>query len=241
MGLEVLYGDTDSLFIKKDGDIVRLAKEFSDAISRELPLELDIDNYYEVIFFTEKKKRYAGLTADGEIVIKGLEVRRGDWCALAKETQAQVVEVILGERDPAKAVRLVQSIVQQVKRGKVPLEKLVIYKTLTKKISSYESIQAHVRAAKRAKIPIEVGTKVAYVVVKGSGSIGDRAYPVDIFKKYEDGYLYTDDDKRDRIDAEYYINNQLIPATSRILNHFGHSDVELNGGPKQATFDVFGD
>ncbi len=239
MGLEVLYGDTDSLFIKADRELWGRAKELSDVISREFPLELDIENYYEVIFFTEKKKRYAGLTMGGEIVIKGLEVRRGDWCSLAKETQAQVIEVILRERDPAKAVRLVQGIVQQVKEGKVPLEKLVIYKTLTKKISSYESIQAHVRAAKRAKIPIEVGTKIAYVIVRGSGSIGDRAYPVDVFSKYENGHLYGDD-KIYKIDAEYYINNQLIPATSRILNYFGHSDVELNGGPKQATFDAFG-
>ncbi|MCD5409998.1 MAG: DNA-directed DNA polymerase [Methanocellales archaeon] len=226
MGLEVLYGDTDSLFIKADTELRGRAKEFSDAISKELPLELDVENYYEVIFFTEKKKRYAGLTADGEIVIKGLEVRRGDWCALAKETQAQVVEVILRERDPAKAVRLVQGIVQQVKEGKVPLEKLVIYKTLTKKISSYESVQAHVRAAKRAKIPIEVGTKIAYVIVRGSGSIGDRAYPVDVFSKYENGYLHGDG-KTYKIDAEYYINNQLIPATSRILNYFEQKQATL--------------
>lgn len=238
MGLEVLYSDTDSLFIRADMQTTKRASEFADAISEDLPLELDVENHYKVIFFTEKKKRYAGLTADGEIIIKGLEVRRGDWCALAKETQARVVEVILRERDPAKAARLVQSIVQQVKDGKAPLEKLVIYKTLTKKISNYESVQAHVRAAKRAKIPIEVGTKIAYVIVKGSGNIGDKAYPVDVFSKYENGYLHGDD-KTYEIDADYYINNQIVPATSRILRYFGYSDAELNGEPKQATFDLY--
>jgi len=239
MGLEVIYGDTDSLFVKaRDGQLMEKAKELAGVMSRELPLELDIERIYDVIFFTEKKKRYAGLTSDGEIIIKGLEVRRGDWCALAKEIQADVLRAILEKRDPSKAVRLVQEVVSCVREGKIPLDKLVIHKTLTKKISSYESIQAHVRAAKRAKVPVEVGTKIAYVIIKGSGSIGDRAYPIDLFSRYENGYLFGDD-KRYEIDADYYINNQIVPATSRILRYFGHSDAELKGKPKQATFDSY--
>ncbi|MDI6889127.1 MAG: DNA-directed DNA polymerase [Methanocellales archaeon] len=239
MGLEVIYGDTDSLFVKTgDDQLMKKAKELADVMSKELPLELDIERVYDVIFFTEKKKRYAGLTSDGELIIKGLEVRRGDWCALAKEIQADVVRTILQERNPSKAVQLVQDTVSRVREGKIPLEKLVIHKTLTKKISSYESMQAHVRAAKRAKVPIEVGAKIAYVIVKGLGSIGDRAYPINMFSRYENGYLFGDD-KRYEIDADYYINNQIVPATSRILHYFGYSDAELKGKPKQATFDLY--
>ncbi len=239
MGLEVIYGDTDSLFVKAKGDgILKMAKEFAQAISKDLPLELDIQNLYEVIFFTGKKKRYAGLTSEGDIIVKGLEIRRGDWCALAKERQAEVVRIILQERDPDKAVQLVQYTVQLLKEGQIPLEKLVIYKTLTKRINSYESVQAHVRAAKRIKKPVEVGSKIGYVIVRGSGSIGDRAYPVDMFSGHENGYL-VGDERGYEIDSDYYVNNQIIPATSRILSYFGYSNAELKGQPKQATFDVF--
>ncbi|MDI6859864.1 MAG: DNA-directed DNA polymerase [Methanocellales archaeon] len=239
MGLEVIYGDTDSLFVKaREEDVMELAEKFAQVISKELPLELDIQNLYKVIFFTEKKKRYAGLTSEGEIIVKGLEVRRGDWCALAKDIQANVVQIILQERDPGKAVRLVQDTVQLLKDGKIPLEELVIYKTLTKKISSYESMQAHVRAAKRAKKPIEVGMKIAYVIVRGPGSIGDRAYPVDMFSGYENGYL-VGEGRRYEIDSDYYVDNQIIPVVHRILSYFGFSTTELKGQPKQATFDVF--
>ena len=144
--------------------------------------------HYKAIFFTEKKKRYAGITEDGTIVVRGLEVRRGDWCALAKELQSDVIKIILERREPGAAAELVTSTIKRLRAGKIPLTKLIIYKTLTKKISSYESVQAHVRAAKRAKeygLAADVGAKVAYLVMKGTGSIGDRSYPAEIFKQKE--------------------------------------------------------
>jgi len=239
VGLEVIYGDTDSLFVKAKGEnVLETAERFARAVSKDLPLELDIQNLYKVIFFTEKKKRYAGLTSEGDIIVKGLEIRRGDWCDLAKEIQEKVVQIILQERDPYKAVRLVQDTVQLLKDGKIPLEKLIIYKTLTKKMDSYESQQAHVRAARRIKKPVEAGMKIAYVIIRGSGSIGDRAYPVDMFRGHKNGFLIGDDGGYD-IDSDYYVENQIIPATSRILSYFGYSNAELKGQPKQATFDIF--
>ncbi|MFC1786934.1 DNA-directed DNA polymerase [Halobacteriota archaeon] len=248
MGLEVIYGDTDSLFVKAKGEnTLEIAEEFAQAISEDSQLELDVQNLYDVIFFTEKKKRYAGRTSEGEIIVKGLEIRRGDWCALAKEIQEKVVQIILQEKVPDEAVRLVQNTVQllkELKEDQIPLDKLVIYKTLTKRIDSYESQQAHVRAAKKAQ-NIEVGNKVGYVIVRGSGTIGDRAYPADMFSGHEKGHLVLKDiapvtkNSYLSLDSDYYVDNQIIPPTSRILSYFGYSNAELKGQPKQATFDVF--
>ncbi len=77
---------------------------------------MDIDNVYKVIFFTESKKRYAGLTSKGEIVVRGLEVRRGDWCELAKELQSEVIRIILEEENPEKAAKFVKDIISQGQR-----------------------------------------------------------------------------------------------------------------------------
>ena len=135
MGLEVLYGDTDSLFVtvKDGGDLQKAIEEFIKKVKEELPLDMDVDNVYKVIFFTESKKRYAGLTSKGEIVVRGLEVRRGDWCELAKELQSEVIRIILEEENPEKAAKFVKDTIGKVKDGKIPLEKLVIHKTLTKR------------------------------------------------------------------------------------------------------------
>ncbi|MDI6895796.1 DNA-directed DNA polymerase [Methanocella conradii] len=244
MGMEVLYGDTDSLFVKlKDGgDLHAATGEFIRKVKEELPLDMDVDNFYRVIFFTEAKKRYAGLTSKGEIVVRGLEVRRGDWCELAKELQSQVIRIILEEEDPEKAVKFVKDTISEVREGKVQLDKLVIHKTLTKGFESYESVQAHVKAAERAReleLSAAVGSKISYVIVKGPGiTLGDRAYPVDMFIKFENGKLYAKD-KAYELDVDYYIDKQIIPTALRILGYFGYTEDELKGRGVQGTLAQF--
>ena len=244
MGLEVLYGDTDSLFVtlKDGGRLSTVTGNFIRKVKEELPLDMDVDNIYRSIFFTESKKRYAGLTSKGEIVVRGLEVRRGDWCELAKELQSEVIRIILEEEDPDKAVKFVKDTISEVKEGRVPLDKLIIHKTLTKGVESYESAQAHVKAAERARemdMSASVGSKISYVIVKGpGGTLSERAYPVDMFSKFKDGKLYAKD-KTYELDAEYYVDKQLIPTALRILGYFGHTEDELKGKGVQGTLARF--
>lgn len=243
MGLEVLYGDTDSLFVKLSDkqELKSLVKAFIKRVREELPLDMDIDNFYRVIFFTESKKRYAGLTEKGEIIVRGLEVRRGDWCDLAKELQSEVIRIILEEEDPGKAAKFVKDIISRVSDGKVPLSELVIHKTLTKSIARYESAQAHVRAAEKAielDLAAEIGTKISYVIVKGTGNLSDRAYPVDMFQKFEKGMLYAKD-KTYELDSDYYIEKQLIPTAMRILGYFGYSEDDFKGKSVQGTLEKY--
>lgn len=244
MGLEVLYGDTDSLFVKfrEQAKLRDVIKDFVKRVKEELPLDMDIDNVYRIIFFTESKKRYAGLTEKGEIVVRGLEVRRGDWCDLAKELQSEVIRIILEEENPDKAVKFVKDTITRVKEGKVPLDELVIHKTLTKSITRYESAQAHVKAAEKAiemDMAAEIGNKISYVIIKGSGNLNERAYPVEMFTKYESGTLYAKDKATYELDSNYYIDKQLLPTALRILGYFGHTEDELKGKSIQGTLDSF--
>ncbi len=242
IGLEVIYGDTDSLFIKYPGakskeEVLEKARDFAAHISAKFPLELEIENFYDVLFFTEAKKRYAGLTSEGEVIVKGLEVRRGDWCELAKRIQSEVIKIILRDRDPAKAADLVKETVKKIREAKIPFEDLVIYKTLTKDIESYESRLAHVLAAKKAKeeeMKAEVGAKIGYVIVKGSGILSERAYPVEMFKHFENNKLIGINGEEYQLDIDYYINNQILPSASRVLNYFDFSQAELKGLRAQA-------
>ncbi len=245
LGFEVLYGDTDSIFVKKDNvkSIEKEIDELARRISREFPIQIEVDELYDTIFFVEKK-RYAGLTKDGRIVVKGLEVRRGDWCELAKKVQREVIETILKEKNPEKAVEYVRRVVDEVRRGEVKLEDLIIYKGLTKKPSKYESKQAHVKAAMKAMeagIVYPIGSKVGFVIVSGTGSIGDRAYPIELIEKFdgENVEIKTRSGSiRKRIDKDYYIDNQIIPSVLRILERFGYGEVNIKG-KIQRTLDSF--
>ena len=243
MGFKVLYGDTDSIFVTKAGMTKEDVERLIDKLHEELPIQIEVDEYYSAIFFVEKK-RYAGLTEDGRLVVKGLEVRRGDWCELAKKVQREVIEVILKEKNPEKALSLVKDVILRIKEGKVSLEEVVIYKGLTKKPSKYESMQAHVKAALKARemgIIYPVSSKIGYVIVKRSGNIGDRAYPIDLIEDFDGENLRIKTKSGieiKKLDKDYYIDNQIIPSVLRILERFGYTEASLKGS-SQMSLDSF--
>ncbi|MGC8975211.1 MAG: DNA polymerase II, partial [Thermoprotei archaeon] len=70
-------------------------------------------------------------------------------------------------------------------------------------------------------VKVDVGSKIGYVIVKGSGNISSRARP----------YIEA---KPQDIDVEYYITHQIIPAALRILSYFGVTEKQLTA-PKGKT------
>ncbi|GBF09424.1 DNA polymerase 2 [Aeropyrum pernix] len=222
LGLEVIYGDTDSLFVKNDPEKVERLIRF---VEEELGFDIKVDKVYRRVFFTEAKKRYVGLTVDGKIDVVGFEAVRGDWSELAKETQFKVAEIVLKTGSVDEAVDYVRNIIEKLRRGQVDLRKLVIWKTLTRPPSMYEARQPHVTAAllmEKAGIRVEPGAKIGYVVTKGSGPLYTRAKP----------YFMA---SREEVDVEYYVDKQVVPAALRILQYFGVTEKRLKGGGRQST------
>ncbi len=225
LGLKVVYGDTDSLFVSYVKDLV---SNFINEVYEELGLEIKVDKIYKRVFFTEAKKRYVGLTEDGRVDIVGFEAVRGDWTEIAKDVQEEVAKIVLTTKNVNEAVNYVRRIIEELRTGKVGLEKLIIWKTLTKKVEEYEVEAPHVTAAKRLEklgVKVDVGSKIGYVIVKGSGGISSRARP----------YIEA---KPQDIDIEYYVTHQIIPAALRILSYFGITEKQLTA-PKGKTLADF--
>jgi DNA polymerase I len=216
-GLKVVYGDTDSIFIEQEPQKIQ---KLSMEIGEKLGLEIKPDKVYTRIFFTEAKKRYAGLLPDGELDIVGLEVIRGDWAIVAKKAQEKVLEIVLREQSPKKAARYVQQFIDELRQKKVPYRDLIIWKTLTKPIEEYEIKASHVEAAKMLKDKgweLTVGDKVGYVVVVGTGRLYERIKPY-TFASYGE------------VDMEYYVTKQVVPAAARVLESFGITEEQLLAG-----------
>jgi DNA polymerase I len=213
-GLKVVYGDTDSIFVRHEGEkIEKLSRE----IEESLGLEIKPDKIYIRIFFTEAKKRYAGLLPDGRLDIVGLEVIRGDWAVAAKKVQERVLEIVLKEQSPKKAAKFVEQFISELRQRRVPYHDLIIWKTLTKPAEDYEVRASHVEAAKMLAEKgwkLTVGDKVGYVVVVGTGRLYERVKPY-MFASY------------DEVDIEYYVTKQVVPAAARVLECFGISEEQL--------------
>lgn len=111
-GLQVLYGDTDSLFVagRADLDAAALAAAVTKTLADEIATTYRLTSFLELRFDAHfarflmpttrnaergSKKRYAGLVrrADGthDLVLKGLEAVRRDWTPLARRVQVELL------------------------------------------------------------------------------------------------------------------------------------------------------
>jgi DNA polymerase I len=225
LGLTVFYGDTDSLFVNYDEQLVQ---KFHAEIDHQLGLEINLSEVYKRILFTEAKKKYAGLRTDGQIDIVGLEAVRGDWSNLAREVQNTVLRMVLEDANPSRATAYVQDLTSNLKSKKLPLSSFIIWKTLTKPVGAYEVNAPHVEAAKKmAKDgwPVTAGDKVGFVITKKPGKL---------FQKAEPHYKETIED----VDYDYYVRNQIVPAAARIMEILGVSEDKLLAPASQASLSV---
>ncbi|MBI4176171.1 MAG: hypothetical protein HY518_03125 [Candidatus Aenigmarchaeota archaeon] len=238
-GYPVIYGDTDSVMVKADADLEKLPElgsEIAAHITKELPgiMELQFEKIFKR-FLPLTKKRYFALwvarNADGTwrdgIEMKGVETVRRDWCGLVSETVKEVVELILRTEDTKEAVKYFRGLAEKLLSGGIPLQKLVITKTITKQPGSYVGMQPHVELLKKmqARSPAEapgIGDRVGYVIVKGTGLVSKRAE--------DPAYVI---ERGLQVDSRYYIENQLLPPLERVFNVLGISKSELLGNGKQ--------
>ncbi|HIQ13155.1 MAG TPA: hypothetical protein EYH44_02050 [Thermoprotei archaeon] len=214
LGLKVIYGDTDSLFIYYDEAVV---EDLLNRIYEELGLEAKVDKIYRSILFTEAKKRYAGYTYEGNIDIVGLEYTRRDWCQYSRELQYEVVKAVLVDGDKKKAIDIFREYVSKLRKREIPLEKLVIWEQITRNLQDYKANSPHIEVAKnleRRGWRIRRGMFIGYIILKGSGPL------------YKRSTYYVDADIDD-IDINYYIYSQLLPVVHRILSPLGVSRSSL--------------
>jgi DNA polymerase I len=221
MKLMVIYGDTDSLFLK-----VRYKKQaydFLERANRSLPgvMELDLQGIYRSgIFVLSKtgaaaKKRYALLEPGGGIIIRGFEKVRRDWSAIARDTQERVLLAVLRDRSPEKALRIVRKTIEKLEGHRVGREDVMIHTQITRRLDDYEQVGPHVAAARKAEArgkSVPLGSTISYIITEGEGSISSRAMPAEYAGEY---------------DPEYYVHNQVIPAALRVLSGLGYTKDDL--------------
>ena len=218
--------------LELEAEIKSQAQKFLKYLNSTLPesMELEYEGFYRRGFFVSKK-RYA-VIEDGEIIAKGLELVRRDWAPIVKNTQKSVLMAILKEGDSDKAINEVKKVLKEIKNGNVDKKEMIIHTQITKPLDQYKQVGPHVVAARKIEehgIKVTRGTIIQYIIVKGKGSISQRAVPYE----YSEGYTY---------DKDYYIHNQLIPAIERIMYSFGYTKKDLEDmarGEVQQSLDAF--
>jgi len=183
-GIRVIYADTDSVFFEsphKDRDgTVAFSRSIAERFSHG-SVNMEFERVLETFFSHGKKKRYAAKTAwpvEGELIVRGYEIRRTDAFNLQSDAQKHVFTRIL-EKDTEGAIRFARDLVQSVKAGTIPddllpdegdpLDPLVISRTVREE-SRYANpdSMANVQAANKLRAmgqEIVSGMKVSWIVV----------------------------------------------------------------------------
>ena len=160
-GMQVIYGDTDSVFVWLGDDAMSLdqvqgkgndlAQSLNQWWTQHLKLEFKLESYLEIEFETYfsrfvmptirgqetgSKKRYAGVTVSSKgekkMLFKGLEQVRTDWTKLAKELQAELYQRVFNDQP---YVDLIKPLLEQVRSGQLD-HKLVYRKRLRRPVTN---------------------------------------------------------------------------------------------------------
>jgi len=236
---KVIYGDTDSVMIKlqtNDTDeAFRIGSELETLINSNLDgfMRLRIEHVFKSLIILAKK-RYAGWSFEKvgdswktEMVMKGIETVRRDWCDIVGETLNNVLDIILKEQNTQKAVGYLKEVVQQLQDGKIPIEKLVITKGISKRLEDYKGIQPHVELVKKMKkrdasTAPGTGDRIGFVIIKGLQMLSERAEDPEYIRAH--GL---------KVDSKYYLENQILPPLERVFDAVGVDRNEITGIGKQ--------
>jgi len=182
-GFSVIYGDVDSVFVSKKDASREEYEKLAAAISAETGLPASLDRHFKFIGFLRTRdglvtalKRYLGITYDGEIEARGIEMRRADAPEFVKRFQASAICAVLDcenlEEVRTLGVRrgreLLDAAIRAIELGAVDTEELTVTKCLRKEPGKYMVNTAQRSAALQliaSGREVRAGDSVQYVFV----------------------------------------------------------------------------
>ncbi|MGV8150945.1 MAG: DNA polymerase II [Candidatus Woesearchaeota archaeon] len=234
LGYEVIYSDTDSVFLvsraKDDSDAEKIGRKIEKYINefyeghikekyhRKSFFEIQFEKLFKVFLMPTvrgsdegTKKRYAGLLIkDGkeEMSFTGMEFVRSDWTDLAKKFQTELFEKVFKKEETSEYIR---KFVSDLRNGKY--DNMLIYKkNINKPLSEYtKTTPPHVKAARQLKKL--TSNQIQYIITT------EGPEPVEklIHKP----------------DYEHYIEKQIAPIADTILSVSGQNFNDIMKKTKQ--------
>jgi DNA polymerase I len=227
LGVEVLYGDTDSIFLGTTdqgllNELVRWSKG-------SLGMELEIDKYYRYLALSSRKKNYLGVREDGSVDIKGLTgkkrhvpefLQRAFYDMIQTLSEVRSFDEFNSARERIK--RIVKECYTKLKNREYSMEELAFNVMIGKSPEGYtKTTPQHVKAAKllsQRGVEVKPGDLIAFVKV--TGELGVK--PVQLASKGE-------------IDTEKYL--EYISSTfEQVLDALGIEFDELIGVRRLESF-----
>ncbi len=227
LGIEVIYGDTDSVFLEKPSqEQIDGLVSWADA---ELGIDLDVDKQYRYAIFSSRKKNYLGVYPDGKLDIKGLTGKKRHIPPILKDAFVKLTVILSGVQNPDQFPRakeeirsLVSTVSQRLKNRDFAIEEVAFSMMLGKGLDGYDTNPQHVKAGRILEdqgYELKEGDIISYVVTR------DGVKPVQIATKKD-------------VDVSKY-EEYLESTFEQVLDALDMSFDELVGRPRQIGLSTF--
>lgn len=227
---EVVYGDTDSLFVYLKGrskdEAFEIGNEIAAAITamNPSPVKLKFEKVYLPCVLLAKK-RYVGYKYETKDQLqpdfdaKGIETVRRDGTPAEQKIEEKALKILFETADLSRIKSFFQEQCEKIMRGSVSVQDFCFAKEV--RLGSYSdkgpppagALISTKKMLEDARAEPQYGERVPYVVV--TGAPGARL--IDRCVAPED--LLTN--PHWQLDAEYYISKNLVPPLERIFNLVG--------------------
>ena len=171
--IEVLYGDTDSLFLKNPTK--QQTEELAHWTEHELKMSLDVDKTYRYAVFSSRKKNYLGVLEDGTVDVKGLTGKKKHIPIFIKKAFDRMKERLAKVKNPAEfenakkdVAEIVRDCYTTLKRREwQTMDDLAFHVVLGEELEHYtKTTPQHVKAAKILKqngMDLRAGDLISFV------------------------------------------------------------------------------
>jgi DNA polymerase elongation subunit (family B) len=222
-GGDVIYGDTDSIFIKfATTDLAesialgqKSAARITELCRRPYKIEYEKTMFPFILFC---RKRYVGMLYETDVTkcyrkTMGVALKRRDNAPIVKDVFGGALDILMEKRDIRPAQEFVKEMLIKVLKNELPLEKYIVTKQLRDDYKNPGQIAHRVLADRMEErdpgTAPQVGDRLAYVYVanrKDQKKQGDKIEHVDYVKE-----------KGLKPDTEFYITNQIQNPVAQLF------------------------
>lgn len=243
LGLRVVYGDTDSVMIDTNvnnyEEAIKIGEEFKTHVNmRYKLLEIDIDNVFKRLLLHAKKK-YAALISSIDknthkevevLEVKGLDMRRREYCQLSKDISTFVLNQVLSEADPevalAEIYKYLEEMTSKIMNNEIPIDRFKINTRLSKDPENYPNgknmppVQVALRLRKDGKV-IKAGSVITYIITSLVND-SDKSSPAERARSLQEVLSKTSNLKPD---AKFYLEKQIFAPVERLIERIDGVDM----------------
>ena len=237
-GAEVIYGDTDSIFVKfkildKTGEpdtsnaalieSIKLGEQASNYVNSLLPHPHNLE--YEKVYWPfciTSKKRYVGnlYKNDPNSFYQnsmGIVLKRRDNANIVKIIVGGIIDKIINEKDIDKAAQFTKNSIKKLLAGEYPMDKFIITKTLRSEYKKPEQITHKVLADRMAERDPgnkpQMNDRIPFAYVEINEKKGQTILQGD---RVEHPKYIKDNNMK--LDYLFYLTNQIMKPSLQFLD-----------------------